>query len=197
MNKLKVVEIFYSIQGEGANTGMPAIFIRLAGCNMNCWYCDTAWYRYTEMSVSDIQESIKQYHCNNIIWTGGEPTLQLTDEILSHFGGYYHCIETNGTNPVPSEIDYISCSPKVDPDVLKKNFQFIDEIRYPLSKGDSLPAIEELPSAKNYYVSPLFMGNENERMELSQENLDYCMDYIKYNSGWKLSIQLHKLLNIK
>jgi organic radical activating enzyme len=181
MNKLKVVEIFYSIQGEGANMGMPAIFIRLAGCNMNCWYCDTAWYQYNEMSVIDILENIEQYQCNNIIWTGGEPTLQLTDEILSQFDGYYHCIETNGTNPVPSGIDYISCSPKVGPDVLKRNFQFIDEIRYPLSKGDRLPAIEELPSAKSYYVSPLFIGSENERMELSQENLDYCMDYLKHS----------------
>ncbi|MDP4290758.1 MAG: 7-carboxy-7-deazaguanine synthase QueE [Bacteroidota bacterium] len=197
MNKLKVVEIFYSIQGEGANTGMPAIFIRLSGCNLNCWYCDTEWHQFTEMTVREILDQIGQYPCRNIIWTGGEPTLQLTDEILGQFIGYYHCIETNGTNPVPNGINYISCSPKVTPQLLKKNFSFIDEIRYPLNKGDKLPGIEELPPADHYLVSPLFLGVENKRMELSQENIDFCLDFVKNNPGWKLSIQLHKLLNIK
>jgi len=196
MNKLKVVEIFYSIQGEGANTGMPAIFIRLSGCNLNCWFCDTEWHKYIEMSIPDILNNIQQYPCKNIIWTGGEPTLQLTDEILSHFEGYYHCIETNGTHPVPSRIDYISCSPKVSPATLKRNFLFIDELRFPLNKNEKLPAIEELPRAKNYYISPLFLGTDKERKDLNQENIDYCIDYILHNPGWKLSIQLHKLLNI-
>ena len=197
MNKLKVVEIFYSIQGEGANSGMPAIFIRLSGCNLNCWYCDTEWHKYTEMSIPEIQNNIQQYPCESIIWTGGEPTLQLTDEMLNHFEGYYHCIETNGTNPVPAGIDYISCSPKVPPATLKRNFLFIDELRFPLEKGEKLPKIEELPQAKNYYISPLFLGTENERMELNRENIDYCIDYILNNPGWKLSVQIHKLLKIQ
>jgi len=197
MNKLKVVEIFYSIQGEGANTGMPAIFIRLSGCNLKCWYCDTEWHKYTEMSIPEILDNIQQFPCKNIIWTGGEPTLQLTDEILIHFEGYFHCIETNGTNPVPSGIDYISCSPKVSPATLKKNFIFIDELRFPLAKGEKLPEIEELPKATNYFISPLFLGAENQRMDLNQENIDYCIDYIMHNPGWKLSVQLHKLLNIQ
>ena len=197
MNKLKVVEIFYSIQGEGANTGMLAIFIRLSGCNLKCWYCDTEWHNYTEMSIPEILNNIEQYTCKNIIWTGGEPTLQLNDEILENFKGYYHCIETNGTNVVSSIIDYISCSPKVTPQKLNQNFPFIDEIRYPLSIGETLPSIDELPLAFNYYISPLFLGTENERMEKSQENIDYCIDYIKQNPGWKLSIQLHKLLNFR
>lgn len=197
MNKLKVVEIFHSIQGEGANSGMPAIFIRLSGCNLNCWYCDTEWHKYTEMSIQEIKSNIQQFPCKTIIWTGGEPTLQLTGEILHHFEGYFHCIETNGTNPVPAGINYISCSPKVSPATLKQNFPFVDELRYPLAKGEKLPKIEELPPAKNYYISPLFLGNEKKRMELNRENIDYCIDYILNNPGWKLSVQLHKLLNIQ
>jgi 7-carboxy-7-deazaguanine synthase len=197
MNKLKVVEIFYSIQGEGANTGMPVIFIRLSGCNLKCWFCDTEWDRHIEMSIPELLKSIEQYPCKNIIWTGGEPTLQLNDAILEHFSEYYNCIETNGTNPVPAKIDYISCSPKVPPHILKQNFSFIDEIRYPLNKGERPPSIDELPLAKHYYISPLFLGAENKRMDLSQENIDYCIDYLKHNPGWKLSIQLHKLLNIQ
>lgn len=197
MNKLKVVEIFYSIQGEGANTGMPAIFIRLSGCNKKCWYCDTEWSQNIEMTIQEIVESIQQYPCRNIIWTGGEPTLQLNNEILEYFSDYYNCIETNGTNPVPGKIDYISCSPKVLPHILKQNFNFIDEIRYPLNMGEKAPLIEELPEAKHYYISPLFLGKENERMDKSQENIDYCVNYIKNNTGWKLSLQIHKMLNIQ
>jgi 7-carboxy-7-deazaguanine synthase len=197
MNKLKVVEIFYSLQGEGANSGMPAIFIRLSGCNLNCWYCDTEWHSFVEMSIPEILNEIGQYPCKNIIWTGGEPTLQLNDEILEHFDGYYHCIETNGSNPVPSLIDYIACSPKVSTDILNQHFQFIDEIRYPMSEGDILPPLENLPQAFHYFISPLFLGSENERMEKSQENIDYCIEYIKQNPDWKLSIQMHKLLNIR
>lgn len=197
MQKLNIVEIFYSIQGEGANTGMPAIFIRLGGCNLQCWYCDTEWHHYKQMSIQEIITAIAPYTCKNIIWTGGEPTLQLTNDILEYFNGYYHCIETNGTNPVPSLIDYISCSPKVTPARLKQHFTYIDEIRFPLNKGEKLPSIEELPAAKHYYISPLFLGAGNERMEPSQENIDYCLDYILHHPGWKLSIQLHKLLNIQ
>ena len=98
---LNVVEIFKSIQGEGANAGRSAVFVRLACCNMSCWYCDTNWSESHEMSVSGILEEVNKlsspddYPNNLLIWTGGEPTLQLTDEILESFKDYYNCIETN------------------------------------------------------------------------------------------------------
>lgn len=195
-SKLKVVEIFYSVQGEGANVGMPAIFIRLAHCNKDCWFCDTNWDTGAWMSMEDIIQTIAPYPCKNIIWTGGEPTLQLTDEVLEYFPTYYHCIETNGTNPVPQRIDYISCSPKVSTDILRKNFSFVNEFRYPLAAGDTLPALSELPKADNYFVSPIFIGKEQERFDISPENLAYCMAFVKANPLWRISIQMHKLLNI-
>jgi len=199
---LNVVEIFKSIQGEGANTGKAAVFVRLAGCNKSCWYCDTEWNISTKMKVSEVKEEVKKlsnpedFQDSLLIWTGGEPTLQLTNEILDEFQDYYNCIETNGTLPVPSKIAYISCSPKVSPEILRKNFTHVNEFRYPIEVGDNLPEISELPLAENYFVSPVFLGDEKKRLLKIDENIIYAIDYIKNNPQWRLSVQLHKLLNI-
>jgi len=200
---LKVVEIFHSVQGEGANAGKSAIFVRLANCNCNCSYCDTDWSHGTEMTVSQVLDEVIKlsnqvdYPNNLLIWTGGEPTLQLTNEILEQFTGFYNCIETNGTNPVPSRIEYISCSPKVSPEILRENFAAVNEFRYPIEVGDKLPDISELPEADNYFVSPVFVGEVKTRMKKSDENIEYAIDIVKNNPAWRLSLQIHKLLNIR
>jgi len=199
---LKIVEIFHSIQGEGANVGRSAVFVRLANCNKNCSFCDTDWNKSTDMTVAEVLTEVKRlsnpndFPNNLIIWTGGEPTLQLTNEILEHFSDYYNCIETNGSNPVPSLIRYISCSPKVNSEVLRRNFSRVGEFRYPVAVGDVLPAISELPQADHYFVSPLFVGEEKKRFERNEENIRYSIDYVKQNPQWRLSLQIHKLLNI-
>ena len=185
---LKVNELFYSVQGEGANLGMPAVFIRLADCNLKCPFCDTNHETFVEMSLSTIKMEVKKYNCPNIIWTGGEPTLQLTDEIVSLFKNYYQCIETNGTRKVPAGINYIACSAKAPIELLNENFATIDEIRLPIKKGDKLPDIAQLPKAAHYYLSPI---------DVSRENLDYCLQLLTENPLWRLSVQLHKLLGIK
>lgn len=199
---LHVVEIFHSIQGEGANTGRSAVFVRLAHCNENCWFCDTDWSKYSDMNVLQVLDEVRKlskpedYPNNLLIWTGGEPTMQLTNEILEQFSGFYNCIETNGTNPVPSRIQYISCSPKVSPEILRKNFNRVNEFRYPVAAGDILPKITELPPADYYFISPLFTGVEKKRLKQNNENILYSIDYIKRNPQWRLSLQIHKLLNI-
>jgi len=199
---LNVVEIFQSIQGEGAYVGRSAVFVRLSNCNMNCWYCDTDWKKTETMSVSQIRDEVRKhskpedYPNNLLIWTGGEPTLQLADEVLEHFSDYYNCIETNGTNPVPSRIQYISCSPKVGPEVLRKNFTRVNEFRYPISAGNKLPDISELPEAEYYLVSPVFLGEEKTRFQRVEENIEYAIKFVSENPRWRLSLQLHKLLNI-
>lgn len=196
-SKLKVVEIFNSIQGEGANVGRAATFIRLSNCNKNCSFCDTDWDKGTDMTIDEVLTEVQKYTTNMIIWTGGEPTLQLTDEILNVFKGYYHAIETNGTNPVPAGIDYISCSPKVETEILKRNFKSVDEFRYPVVAGDQIPSIDELPIASNYFLSPIFVGEVKKRLEINRKNLDYCLAVIQQDPRWRLSVQLHKLLNVQ
>jgi len=79
---MKVNDIFYSIQGEGGRSGEASIFIRLSDCNRNCWFCDTDWEKGKEMTLPEILKQIKPYKSRWIVWTGGEPTLQLTNEAV-------------------------------------------------------------------------------------------------------------------
>ena len=92
-------EIFYSLQGEGVHMGKASIFIRLSRCNLRCSFCDTEFDTGTEMTLEELRDAIAPYPGRRIIWTGGEPTLQLTAETVAYFKalGYHQSIETNGT----------------------------------------------------------------------------------------------------
>ncbi len=192
--KLNVNEIFYSLQGEGGRSGEASIFIRLTKCNLACTFCDTDFAQGEDMTVEEILAEIDQYPCKWIIWTGGEPTIQLNDDILREFqkAGYKQAIETNGTRPVPSLINYITCSPKQNYEKIKKLIPFVNEIRIPVAKGDEIPDISVFPKANKYFLSPIFDGST-----IIKENVDYCVDMIKKNTDWQLSLQVHKLIDIQ
>ncbi len=197
---LTVNEIFYSLQGEGSRAGTPNVFIRLSKCNLNCWFCDTEFESGEIYSLERLACEISQFPCKNIIWTGGEPALQLTEEIVGFFKGrgYYQAIETNGTKPLPENLDFITCSPKqVTPAQLKKNFpDGVSEFKCIFNQGPEYD-LYELPQAEHYFLSPVFLGKEKERMELDRNMLQNCIDYILENPGWRLSIQQHKIWNIR
>ncbi|MDR1504689.1 MAG: 7-carboxy-7-deazaguanine synthase QueE [Prevotella sp.] len=192
--KLIVNEIFYSLQGEGGRTGEASVFIRLTKCNLACSFCDTDFADGDEMSVDEILEAISVYPCKWIIWTGGEPTIQLKDEHLAAFRehGYKQAIETNGTRRVPSLIDYITCSPKQDYETIKNRIPFVHEIRMPIQAGDPVPDISIFPQADNYFLSPVFDADK-----INVENVAYCVELIKQHPQWRLSLQTHKLIHIE
>ena len=192
--KLNVNEIFYSLQGEGGRSGEPSIFVRLTQCNLTCSFCDTDFAHGDDMTLDEILDAIKIYPCQWIIWTGGEPTLQLKDEHLAFFKerGYKHAIETNGTKKVPSLIDYITCSPKKSYETIKTRIPFVNEIRIPLQEGDTLPDISVFPRADKYFVSPIFDADK-----INMKNVNYCIEQIKQNPQWALSLQIHKLIHIE
>lgn len=191
---LTVNEIFYSLQGEGGRAGEASIFIRLTKCNLACDFCDTDFENGDEMSFAEIAEHIKQYPCKWIIWTGGEPTIQLNEACLTFFKdlGYKQAIETNGTKQISTLIDYISCSPKVNIAKVKEKIPFAHEIRIPVAKGDDIPDISILPEADNYFLSPVFNGEKPD-----MDNINYCVEAIEKNPRWRLSLQIHKLINIQ
>lgn len=191
---LRVNEIFYSLQGEGGRTGEASIFIRLAKCNLTCSFCDTDFESGKKMDMDEVAGEISQYPCRWIIWTGGEPTLQLTDKIVLFFKekGYRQAIETNGTRRVPAGIDYITCSPKQQFEKIRELIPRVDELRFPIAKGDPLPDVSLLPKTRRYLLSPIFNG-----LQIIPENVDYCIELIKKNPRWALSLQTHKLIGIR
>jgi 7-carboxy-7-deazaguanine synthase len=100
---MKVNEIFFSIQGEGLQTGYPTVFVRFTGCNLRCGYCDTsyAYYEGVEMSVEQVVSRVKGYGCKRVCLTGGEPLLQPDFQgLLTALKGYTVSIETNGSIPL-------------------------------------------------------------------------------------------------
>lgn len=200
LTKLKVSEIFYSLQGEGARIGTPTIFIRLTGCKAKfaCFKagikCDTEFESGKEYTIQDILNwlQLNAPQCNEITWTGGEPTDQLTDEIVEIFKnkGFFQAIETSGLNPVPIGIDFICVSPKVAEHVVAKNFpNGVQELRYVRHKGQDIPK----PSIKadHYWISP-----HSDGFDINSENLKHCIQLCIENGTWKMSLQNHKLWNI-
>lgn len=199
-HKLRLVELFESLQGEGANTGRLVIFARLTGCNLNCPFCDTEYNKVTlELTPPELLTKIQKEfpHCKSIIWTGGEPTLQLTEEIVGLFkeAGYWQAFESNGLKPAPMGLDYISLSPKGNtrPQVLKNyGGRTVGEIRMAIADGDTLPPIEELPRAEHYFLSPIFDGDT-----IVSANIQRCQTLIRLEPRWRLSLQTHKLIGIR
>lgn len=180
---LKINEIFYSLQGEGHNTGMPCIFIRFAGCNKKCSWCDTKHETYTDESISNIISKIKRYKCKNVIFTGGEPTIQDIQPLERELSrlGYWTGIETNGTNK-GIIFDYITISPK-DKNV---ELKVCEECKVVWTGKEDLKWFEDNIIADFYYLQPCSMNNIKEVVRV-----------VKLNPKWRLSLQCQKLINIK
>lgn len=179
----KINEIFYSLQGEGYHSGTPAVFIRFSGCNLKCSFCDTKHEEGTYMSDNEIIEAISSFPANTVILTGGEPSLQIDDALIEllHKAGKYICIETNGTHPLPSGIDWITCSPKEGAPV---RLQHIDEVKV-VYIGQDLSAYAAL-KADWHFLQPCSCSNTEE-----------VVDYILCHPEWRLSLQTHKLIDIR
>ena len=192
---LKVKEIFYSLQGEGGRQGAASIFIRLSGCNLNCDFCDTDFSGGESMTWGQILIAIQKFPCRWIVWTGGEPTLQLTGKCLLFFkkAGYLQAIESNGHNRLSELLNYTVVSPKGQTDYAKEINPKVNEVRLPVKKDDAIPPIESLPKANYYFLSPIFTDNPAE----TKANIDYCVEQVKQCPKWRLSLQVHKWIGIE
>jgi organic radical activating enzyme len=130
-----------------------------------------------------------------LVWTGGEPALQLTDKCLLFFkqSGYRQAIESNGCYPLSMLLDYKAVSPKGDTGYALKINPCVDEVRLPVRKNDEIPPLVSLPEAVHYFLSPVFTDNPAE----TKANIDYCVEQIKKNPVWRLSLQMHKWIGIE
>jgi organic radical activating enzyme len=193
-----VNEIFYSLQGEGVRAGTANLFLRLSGCNQTCliethgFSCDTEFVSGIKMTAEDIVSRCRELSkdCNWIIVTGGEPLLQLDLHLAKTLkdAGFSIAIETNGSiNPsaeVLALIDWIACSPKVAEHAVK--LERCDELKYVRGYGQGIPK-PKLSDAIHKLISPAFEGPV-----LDPRTLKWCIDLVKDNPTWRLSVQQHK-----
>ena len=191
-----LVEIFESLQGEGRNIGRPCVFIRFAGCNLDCPWCDTDVKKHFEISLEDLVKEVSGYRTRSVILTGGEPTIQNDmPELVAALkeAGFWIAVETNGTNDVSwlQFADYVACSPKAEfPDSVR--LSKADEVRVVASSQDIAGFCRKMQDsieAKDYYISPCDRGG----------SIDYASakSLLSELDGWSLSVQLHKILGLR
>jgi organic radical activating enzyme len=197
----RVNDIFYSLQGEGHNTGRAAVFIRFAGCNLRCSFCDTEFDTYREMTAEEIVASISTYSARFTVLTGGEPTLQVDEAFvdLLHQHGFEVAMESNGTRAAPNNLDWLTVSPKISGEKWKveSGWRLPDEVKVVFDEDTVpetyLPSPSTLRLSPILYLQPCDTGNAERNAII----INRCIDYIKEHPQWRLSLQTHKLIGFK
>ena len=208
-----VKEIFYTLQGEGAHTGRPAVFCRFAGCNLwsgreqdraeaVCRFCDTDFrgtdgenggtYR-TAAELADKVAATWPQGANGavepfVVCTGGEPLLQLDEALICelHARGFQVAVETNGTKPAPPGLDWICVSPKA---AAALALRAGDELKLVYPQEEAPPEHFTELAFDHFFLQPM---DGPVREEHTRAAVDYC----KAHPRWRLSLQTHKLLGI-
>ena len=205
----KVNEIFYTLQGEGAHSGIPAVFIRFSGCNLRCPWCDTEFADYREMTSDQIiAEICELYDLPNerrkmVVMTGGEPGLQVDDALVEalHAAGFFVCIETNGTRPLPVAIDWVTCSPK---EGTRLALHKVNEVKVVFTGTYDPEVWRSQLEAEHWMLQPLrytgewlMMSGIDEWEDDRNDNLPETVRYILAHPFWRLSVQLHKIAGLR
>ena len=190
MSKLyHINEIFYSLQGEGFHTGRAAVFVRFAGCNLRCPFCDTDFSHSSPMTAGQIAERVFAFSSHPdtlIVLTGGEPSLQADDALLEvlHRHGQLITMETNGTHPVPAAVDWITVSPKPDSEVVLTKASEV-KVVYTGQTADELMQWRQRIQAAHYFLQPCSCSNTEE-----------VVAFVLAHPEWRLSLQTHKYIHI-
>ena len=206
-----VKEIFYTLQGEGANAGTPAVFCRFAGCNLwtgreedrakaVCQFCDTQFVgtdgdgggkfetpdALAKACVSALAGSTGP---GLIVLTGGEPMLQVDQRLIDalHDAGFAIAIETNGTLPVPDDIDWVCVSPKAGTEIKQT---YGDELKLVFPQPALMPNLCQGLDFEHRFLQPMDGPAQ-------EANTAAAIDYCKSNAPWRLSVQTHKVLGIR
>ena len=194
----KINEIFYSLQGEGYHSGTSAVFVRFSGCNLRCAFCDTQHQAGKSMSSQEIVDEVNKYPITPLlVLTGGEPSLFIDEAFVAELKqktGKTVAIETNGTRPLPSNLDWVTFSPKsafkggdLEPCVITH----CDELKV-VYLGQDLSQYMDI-AAKHRFLQPCFCEDETQR----KANMQACVEAVMQNPSWRLSLQIHRILNIR
>lgn len=207
MSKAKtysVKEIFYSLQGEGMRAGCPSVFLRFAGCNLNCnkaehgFDCDTDFLKGDKMTSEQIIDAMKLAggECSWVVITGGEPSLQLDMPLVQDIKeeGYQIAVETNGTKMLPGNgfLDWICVSPKTPDETIKQ--RNAHEVKFVIKHGDPIP--QTGVDALHYILSPAYEVIDKvdpaNAGYVPDANLKWALELCLANPKWRLSEQQHK-----
>ena len=208
-----VKEIFYTLQGEGGQAGMPAVFCRFAGCNLwtgreqdrpkaICQFCDTDFVGTDgtlggKFATADelAERILSQWPADDsrhrmVVLTGGEPLLQVDQALIAalHARGFRISVESNGTVAAPEGIDWLCISPKAGADWIQRSGQEL-KLVWPQPTFD-LAAIEASTEFQHYFLQPMDNAQQS-------SNIAACIAQCMQRPGWRLSLQTHKLTGIR
>lgn len=195
--KYPVIEIFDSIQGEGCLAGFPVTFVRFAGCNLACSWCDTkeSWdtaANKSKVTMMTAEEIAKEVSLEFVVLTGGEPTIHDLTEVCNTLNAEGHkiCIETNGTNEVSADlkIHWVVCSPK--PPLFEVNCE-CNELKYVV---DEAFKEELIPTNKASFIT---LQPESCKEESLKRAIALVMKSAGSRKPYRLGLQLHKYISVK
>jgi len=191
---VKVVEIFYSIQGEGTHVGIPCIFIRLQGCNLACSFCDELLHKgaYESLSFDEVLNRIKSFPSLHVIITGGEPSIYPLNDFIKFLQTYQYFVsaETNGFNfENIASADWVTYSPKEWTRIKKQGY---DEIKFVVDADADVEKILAFECDK-----PMFIQPQNETHRPNMKNVAFCIEFVKSHPKFIFSAQLHKFLGVE
>ena len=208
----KVKEAFYTLQGEGAQAGRAAVFLRFTGCNLwsgreedrhaaVCKFCDTDFIgtdgtnggRYARVQCADLVERLWPAAAGGrpyVVCTGGEPLLQLDEPLIAELQarGFEVAVETNGTLPVPASIDWVCVSPKADAELVVSSG---DELKlvYPQPEAGAQPERFVNMTFQHFFLQP--------KDEAGRDHQPATVAYCLAHPQWRVSLQTHKIMGIE
>lgn len=194
-----VMEHFYTIQGEGAFTGYPAYFIRLGGCDVQCWWCDVkeSWNEsiHPRITVGELLDEVLASECKMVVITGGEPTLHNLNALTKalHEHGIRTHIETSGSSPLTGELDWVTLSPKRFKAPLESIYPHVDELKVVVLRKKDFE-FAEMHAARCNPNARLLLQPEWDNQE---DSLPMIIDYVKSNPKWSISLQTHKFMGVR
>jgi len=198
LTHLPIMESFYTLQGEGFHQGKAAYFIRLAGCDVGCVWCDVkeSWdeEKYPLQNIEEIVAKAKQYPARLAVITGGEPTLYNLEDLTSALQaeGFATNIETSGSSPLTGTWDWICLSPKKFKPPLPGILKRANELKIIVFNKSDFDWAEkygaEVSDSCKLYLQP--------EWGKSEKVTPMIIDYIKQNPRWRFSLQMHKYINV-
>jgi 7-carboxy-7-deazaguanine synthase len=196
--KLPIMELFYTIQGEGLMSGMAAVFVRLGGCDVGCHWCDVkeSWKAtdHALMTIEEIVDQCESYNCENIVVTGGEPLMYEMGPLTSLMKekGLKTYIETSGAYPLTGDWHWICLSPKKTKPAVSSVTTVANELKVVVFNNSDFDWAESYAEKVDKNCE-LYLQVEWSKREVLTPRL---IDYVKRNPQWKLSLQTHKYIDI-